>query len=56
MQIACAPGEGSYQPALSHIMIRIFTERILDDQCCKVFFFHVDNEDSDQTVRTRRLI
>ena len=32
----CAPSEGSDQTALSHSLIRIFAERILDNQGCKV--------------------
>ena len=32
----CAPSEDSDQPAHSRSLIRIFTERILDSQGCKV--------------------
>ena len=32
----CAPSEDSDQPAHSHSLIRIFTERILDSQGCEV--------------------
>ena len=35
-------------------LIRIFTGRILDSQDAK--FLYADNEDSEQTVRMRRLI
>ena len=43
---------GHLRPA--KILIRFFTERILDSQGCKVF--HSDNEYSDQTARMCRLI
>ena len=50
----CTPSEDSDQLAHSRSLIRIFTGSIMDSQGCK--FFHVDNEDSDQTARMRRLI
>ena len=34
--LTCAPSEDSDQPAHSRSLIRIFTERILDSQGCKV--------------------
>ena len=36
-------------------LIRIFIQRILDNQGCKVFF-NTDNEDTNQTARLHRLI
>ena len=48
----CAPGEDSDQPALSHSLVRIFTEHILDKGS---EVFHADDKDSNQTVRKRKL-
>ena len=45
----CAPSEESDQPAHLRSLISTFTARTLDSQGRKVFFFHADNKDSDQT-------
>ena len=56
------PSEDSDQPMLSQILIRIFTECILDSHRGMFFFFffffffHADNEDSALTMWIRKLI
>ena len=43
------PDEDTVQPEHLCSLIRIFTVYILNSQRCKIF--HVDNEDSDQTMQ-----
>ena len=50
----CSPSADSDQPGHSCGLTRIFTERILDSQGCKVSTCY--NEDCDKTARIHRLI
>ena len=50
----CAPIEDSDRPARSRRLIRIYLGAFWITKDAK--FLHVNNEDSDQTARMRRLI
>ena len=54
-KMACAPSEDSDQLRHPHSLVRVFALRswVAKDPS---FFFHADNEDSDQTGRMPRLI